>query len=198
LEQRGELRPALASRQRQPQCLQVAADSLQLADELAGGVVIEAVARPLAKLLEALERRPRVGRQLGLLGFQDLPGKLAGLIEVPGAAENGYELDRRCRGLRELFVRHLRDRLDRQPPDSRQVVVDIVLWYPELLEVGPDRGCRNPLFAQRGDSRTRRPLRKLASVLAEDQPVVNVLRRRRSQRLGKPPVPLLVRPVIVA
>src|SRR6266487_999422 len=58
LEQRSQLGPAVLAGQRQPQRLQVAADCLQLADELASGVVVEPVARACAELLEAVQSRP--------------------------------------------------------------------------------------------------------------------------------------------
>src|SRR5204862_7597253 len=73
-----------------------------------------------------------------------------------------------------------------------------MLGQPELLEVAADGRCRNPLLVQRSDRRPRSPLRQLASVGAEDQTVVDVLGRRRAERLGEPPVQLFVRPVVVA
>src|SRR6266513_1437148 len=67
LEQGGQLRSAVPAGQRQPQSLEVAADGLQLADELAGGVVVEPVTRTFAELLEALQRRTGLVRQLNRL-----------------------------------------------------------------------------------------------------------------------------------
>src|SRR4051812_20472396 len=173
LEEGGELRPAVASRQRQPQRLEVAADRLQLPDELARGIVIEAVACAPAKLLEADERRPRVWGQLRGLGLEHLTRELASLVQVPRAAQDGHELDRCVGGGGELVVRHFRDRLDRQPPDPRQVVVDVVLRQPQLLEVTAYRRGRNPLLAQRGDGRAWRALGELAPVLPQNQAVMD-------------------------
>src|SRR3954467_784747 len=84
-EQRRELRPSVAAGESQPQRLQVAADRLQLPDELPGSVVIEPVARSLAQLLEPLERRRRVGGELRLLGLQHLDGELPRLVQVASA-----------------------------------------------------------------------------------------------------------------
>jgi hypothetical protein len=76
--------------------------------------------------------------------------------------------------------------------------VDVVCRPTELLEVRADRLGRNPRLAQRLDRRPFRPLRELAAVLAENQPVVDVLRRLSAERESQPPMELLVRPVVVA
>jgi hypothetical protein len=82
--------------------------------------------------------------------------------------------------------------------DTRQVVVDVVPRYPQLLEVAPHGLGRDPELAQRLDRRAGGPFRELLAVLAEDQPVVDVLRRLGSERFVELPVKRLVRPVVVA
>ena len=53
----------------------------------------------------------------------------------------------------------------------------VVGRHAELLEVPPHRRTRNPRLAQRPDRRAGRALRKLLAVGAEDQAVVDELRR---------------------
>ena len=76
--------------------------------------------------------------------------------------------------------------------------MDVVLRQPELVEVAANGRGRDPLLAQRGDRRARRPFGQLAAVLAEDQTVVDELGRCRAERFRQPTVELLVRPVVVA
>ena len=64
--------------------------------------MVEPVARALAKLLESLQRRPRLRRELCRLGFQHLPRKLARLVQVAGATQHGHEPRRSVRGVGEL------------------------------------------------------------------------------------------------
>ncbi len=68
----------------------------------------------------------------------------------------------------------------------------------ELLEVRPHRFGGDARFAQRGDGRALCAFRELLPVVAEDQPVVEVLRRGRPESLVQAPVDGLVRPVVVA
>src|SRR4029453_16423390 len=70
-------RGRVAPGQRQPQRLQVAADGLQLADELAGGVMVEPVTRTFTELLEALQCRTGLVRQLNGLGLEHPPSRVA-------------------------------------------------------------------------------------------------------------------------
>src|SRR5436190_16258021 len=198
LEQRSQLRPAVPAGEGQAQRLQVAADGLELSDELPRRVVVEAVRRALAELFEALEGRTRLARKPRGLGLDDLPRKLARLVQVAGASQNGNQLDGRIGGRRQHVVRHRRDRLDRQPPDPRQVVVNVVLRQTELLEVAMHRSGGNTLIAERGDRGAGHPLGELATVLAENEAVVDVLGRRRAERGRQAPVQVLVRAVVVA
>ena len=75
--------------------------------------------------------------------------------------------------------------------------MDVVLRQAELLEVAPHGLRGDALLAQRRHGRALGPLRELLAVLAEDQPVVDELRRARPERLEQPAVERLVRPVVV-
>ena len=69
--------------------------------------------------------------------------------------------------------------------------------HAELVEVGAHRPGREAELAQRGDRRSRRALGELLAVLPEDQPVVDVLGRRRPEGLVETAVDVLVGPVVV-
>src|SRR5919202_6066716 len=94
LQDRGKLRAAVAAGQRQTDRLQVAADGLQLAEQLFGRLSIEAVAGSCAQLLEPLERRPGVRAEVGRLRFGDLASELARLVQVARAAQRGDGFER--------------------------------------------------------------------------------------------------------
>ena len=98
----------------------------------------------------------------------------------------------------KLLVAHRLDRLDREPADARQVVVDVVLRHAELLEVAANRLAGDAGVAQRRDGRAGRALGELLAVLAEDQAVVDELGRRRAERLEQAAVQLLVRAMVEA
>ncbi len=66
------------------------------------------------------------------------------------------------------------------------------------LEVRAHRLRRNAFVPQRPDSRTGSPFRELATVRAEDQAVVDELRRRRPECLEQPPMERLVGAMVVA
>ena len=76
--------------------------------------------------------------------------------------------------------------------------MDVVPRQPELLEVRAHRLRRNPFVPQRLDGRARSPFRDLAAVRAENQAVVDELRRRRPERLEQPPMERLVGAMVVA
>ena len=76
--------------------------------------------------------------------------------------------------------------------------MDVVARHPQLLQVRAHRGGRKAEIAQRGDRRSCRPLGELLPVLAEDQPVVDVLGRSRPERLVEATMEILVGPVVVA
>jgi len=69
--------------------------------------------------------------------------------------------------------------------------------HAELVEVGAHRPGREAELAQRGDRRPGRALGELLAVFPEDQPVVDVLGRRRPERLVESTVDVLVGPVVV-
>ena len=96
-----------------------------------------------AQLLEALERRSRLLSERDGLRLQNLPRVFTRLVQVAGAAERRHELDRRGGRGSQVLVAHGRDRLDRQPPDARDVVVHVVLGDAELVEVAADGFGRN-------------------------------------------------------
>ena len=150
-----------------------------------------------AQLLEALEGRPRVVVELHRLRLEDDARELSCLEQVARAPQRRDELDRCAHAPRKLLVLHPSDRLDREAADPRQVVVHVVLRDAELVEVAPHRLGRDPRVTERGYGRAELALGELATVLAEDQPVVDVLRWPGAQRLGQLAVQRLVRAVVV-
>jgi hypothetical protein len=120
------------------------------------------------------------------------------LDEVARASERRNDLDRRIGRGSELLVAHRRDRLDREPPDARHVVVDVVLGDSQLVQVAP-HGLRGDAgVAEGGHGRAELALGELAPVLAEDQPVMDVLGWLCAERARQVAVELLVRAVVVA
>ena len=75
--------------------------------------------------------------------------------------------------------------------------MDVVARQSELLEVATHGLGRDAELAQRCDRRALGPLRELLAVLAEDQAVVDVLRRGRPERLVEPAVEVFVRAMVV-
>jgi hypothetical protein len=67
----------------------------------------------------------------------------------------------------------------------------------ELLEIAPNGLGRKAELAKRCDRCALGPLRELLAVLAEDQPVVDVLGRGRPERLVEAAVDVLVRAMVV-
>ena len=161
MDHRPELRAALAPGERQPQRTEVATRRLQLAHGLAGIAVHE--------LLEPLERRPRLSRQLHRLGLEDLPGVLARFLEISRAAHRGNELRRYVNPRRELLVRHGRDRLDGEPVDPCEVELNVVPRQAELVEVRAHGLGRDACVAEIGDGRHRVTLGELAAVRPEHE-----------------------------
>ena len=135
------------------------------------------------QLAEALQRLGRVA--LGRLRRrEDRLRVLACLVQVARTTQRGDDLDRSAGTLGKLLVGHRLDRLDREPPDARQVVVHVVLRDAELLEIAADGLAGDAGVAQRCDGRAGRTLRELLAVLAEDQAVVDELGRRRCRAPG--------------
>ncbi len=77
-----------------------------------------------------------------------------------------------------------------------EVEVDVVSRQPELVEVRAHRFCGIPRVAQRRDRRAFGALRQLLAVVADDQAVVDHLRRLVAERSMQCSVQRLVRPVI--
>ena len=195
---RPQLGTALGAGQRQAEELEVAADGLQLAHDLArAGLVEESAAGPRSPTNRSSVSRassPRVHR--GRL--EDLAGDLPRLDERAGAAQRAGELDRGSRGRGEVGVGHLGDGVDREPVDARQVEADVVARQAELVEVCAHRCRRDPLVAQVADRRVLGPLRELLAVLAEQETVVDHLGQLAAERPRDPLVHLLVGPVVGA
>ena len=76
--------------------------------------------------------------------------------------------------------------------------MDVVLRDAELLEVPPNRRPGDAGLAQGLHGRAGGTLRELLAVLAEDQAVVDELRRLGAERGEQPTVQVLVRPVVEA
>src|SRR6478672_4457977 len=191
---RPELGPTFLAGQGHAHGAQAAADGLQLAKERARVDVAVAALEQLAKALERLRRiaLDRARRR------EDRPRVRPRLVQVARAAQRRDDLGRGVGLERELLVAHRLDRLDREPADAGQVVVDVVLRQAELLEVAAHGGTRYAGLPQRGDGRTGCACRQLLAVLAEDQPVVDELRRVGAERLDQPSVQGLVGTVVEA
>ena len=131
-----------------------------------------------AELREALEGRPRRLRDLDRPGSEDRLRELARLDQVACAPERGNELRRRTGCLGELLVGHRGDRVDRQAADPREIEVHVVRGLSELLEVGPESHGGDAGLSQVGHGRDRAvALGELLAVVAEQEAVVDVLRR---------------------
>ena len=124
---------ALGARERQPERLQVAADRLQLPDDLAP------VEPGRAELDEAPQRRLGLLRKRDRLRLEDRLRHRPRLDEVARAAQRAGELRRRAGALGERLVGERLDRVDRQPADALLVEVHVVHGLAELLEVGAHR-----------------------------------------------------------
>ena len=190
-----ELGPALAAGQGESKHPQVAADGLQLADDRPS--------RPAPFALSSLKRSSvgrasspsetgsgsRTCRAYSRASFRSRAPRSAGTSSTGAPAAAG-----------ELLVAHA-PRSPRSPAaGSRgEVVVHVVLGDAELVEVARGRlrpGCRRRVAT--ATVAAELALRQLAPVLAEDQAVVHVLRRRRTQRVGQLAMERLVRPMVVA
>src|SRR4029450_11276135 len=98
--------------------------------------------------------------------------------EISGTSSNRHSSQGDVRSSRQLLVVHGLDRLDREPADPCEVVVDVVAGEAEPLEVPTAPLGRDAQVTERLDRGARRPLRELLPVFPEDQPVVDVLWRR--------------------
>src|SRR3954452_16976145 len=123
---------------------------------------------------------------------------LARLVQITGAPQRRNEGQRYLGGRAQLLIAERSDRFDREPSQAREVVVDVVARNPELLQVGAHGSGRKPEIAARSDGCPGRALGELLAVLAQDQPVVDVLRRKGAESLVKTTMKRLVRPVVVA
>ena len=79
-----------------------------------------------------------------------------------------------------------------------QIQVDVVLWEPELVEVGARRCGRDAFGAELAHRRVVVPLRELLAVITQKQPVMQHLRKPAAERVRHPTLNLLVRPVVGA
>jgi len=192
-----ELGSPLAARQRLAQRAQVAADCFELAEDCSGALFVELAVRPLAQLSEPVERRPGGLWNRRGLRLENRESGLARFVQIADAAERAGDLGGNAETAGKVGVGHCRDRLNRQPADAREVVVNVVARSAELLQVGAHRLRGNPGLSQRRHGRPRRALRQLPAIRAEDEPVVDVLRRARAEGLVEPAVHRLVRAVVV-
>src|SRR5207342_3496829 len=96
------------------------------------------------------------------------------------------DLRRRAGGRRQLLVRHVADCIDREPPQPRQVELDVVLGQSQLLEVCVNRLRRETLLTEIDDRRVSVALRELLSVRPEYEPVVDDDRKSSPERASDP------------
>src|ERR1044071_530690 len=113
-------------------------------------------------------------------------------------AHPGRRLDRDADAGGEPLVVELSEHVDRQRADALEVEVDVVLRQVELLEVRAHSLCRKARVAQGRDRRALCALRQLLPVRAHDEPVVDDVRRLRSERAVERRVQLLVRAMVRA
>src|SRR4029453_6472298 len=121
---RPQLRPALGAGKGQAQGPQVAADGLELPQDRLRALRIELTVRALTELAEPLEGL-RGGRGGRLGRSQNRIRDLAGFDEIARAAHGRDELERSAYPLGQLLVAQGSDRVDRQPAQSNEVVVDV-------------------------------------------------------------------------
>src|SRR3954451_24945958 len=101
----GELRTAVATRQRNTKRVEIAADSLQLAHERLRRVVVEAAVRPLAQLAKTRQRQYAViaGRHLVPRRVENRMSVRLRLGEIACAAQNRDDAQRYADPRRELL-----------------------------------------------------------------------------------------------
>ena len=114
---RPQLGASLGPGQREAEELEVAADGLQLAHDLACAGLVEDVGGRAAEPHEPLQREPGILAEVHRGRLEDLAGDLPRLDERAGAAQRACELDRGICGRGKVGVGHLRDRVDREPVD---------------------------------------------------------------------------------
>jgi hypothetical protein len=114
------------------------------------------------------------------------------LDQVVGAAHQRRRFDRDSGTRGEIFVGEPGEHVDRQRPDPLEVEMHVVTRQLQLLQVRPDRLGRIPRLAQRRDRRPRGALGQLLSVGADEQAVMDHLRRLRPERPVERRVQLLV------
>src|SRR5213076_462150 len=139
-----------------------------LAHERAG---VDAAVGTFDQLAEALQGLGRVDLD-GRGRLEDRLRVLLRLVEIARTPQRRNYFGRCASRGRQLFVAHRFDRLDREAPDAREVVVDVVLRDAELLQVTADSLAGNPGLAQRRDRSAGRALGELLAVLTQDQAVV--------------------------
>src|SRR5689334_19846079 len=100
--------------------MEIAADGLQLADELPRARVVELAVDTRAQLAKTLQRLGRI--YVRGMRLEHLRRILARLLEVPRTAHHRHRGHGNADARRKLRVAHALDRLDREPLDPRQVV----------------------------------------------------------------------------
>src|SRR5215470_12443231 len=97
--------------------------------------------------------------------------ELPRLDEIVCAADERNGLLRHTCARRELAVVERAEHVRRQRADAIEVEPDVVTGEPELLQVRANRLGWIAAVAQCGDRRAGGTLRKLSSVVADDEPV---------------------------
>ena len=165
---------------------QVAADGLQLADDRPRLVEREPLRRGGAQLGEPLERRrARPSPSATGCGSSTRRAYSRASTSVRAPRSAGTTSTGASAAAASSSSRHRRDRVDREPPQPREIELDVVLGQVELVEVRAHRRGGNPSVAQLGDRRVPVPLRELLPVRAEDEPVVDHVRQLAAERASR-------------
>ena len=130
--------------------------------------------------------------------MRELSGDVPRLRERPGSPQGGGEPGWSVDSGTELLVGQGGDRVDRQPPDPGEIELHVVAGKVELLEVGAHGLRRDTFAAEVGHGGGAVALRELLAVRSDQEPVVDVLGRLRTEGTCQRPVQLGVRQVVAA
>src|SRR5581483_6741432 len=143
-------------------------------------VLRENIRKSRAQLGEARERL-RALRGVDTDRLEHRSGEGPRLDQVVRAAGERRRLDGDADALGELGVVEAREHVDRQRPDAVEVEMHVVARQVELLEIGAHGLAGKAALAKRRDRRAALALRELLPVRADDQAVMDDVRRLRAE-----------------